>query len=161
MFILSCSLWMLLCVQLQRNAAAMSPRNIFSHKQIHSLPLLWSSSLGKSPMGELGEILFSSLLVSPAVFALSVHLNPPQPFLQHKNNLPICCNQTSPTPLLPSFIWVHILWILSFLFSSCPLTSITASSSCPSSSLNLILALHLQVELQQAALSIDQSNRRR
>lgn len=58
-------------------------------KQIRSPPLLPSSSLGKSPTGERGDILFSLPPPPP-----SIHLCPPQPFLQHNINLPISCNHT-------------------------------------------------------------------
>lgn len=74
----------------------MTERDIFHHNQILSLPLLPSSSLGKSPTGERGGMLFS-FHSSPAFSPSSVHLCLPQPLLQHNNNLPICCNQTFPS----------------------------------------------------------------
>lgn len=71
-----------------------------------TLPL----SLGKSPSGKCGEILFSLCLASPAVSPLSVHLWPFHPFPEHSNTVSqyhICCNQGFLPPTQPSFIWVH------------------------------------------------------
>lgn len=91
--------------------AATSPRHIFSHKQILFLPMTLPPSLGKSPSGEWGEILFSLALASPAVCPPAVHLCPPHPFLPHNNNH-ICCNQSFRPPPQPFFVWVHSVHVL-------------------------------------------------
>lgn len=66
-----------------------------------TLPL----SLGKSPSGKCGEILFSLCLASPAVSPLSVHLWPFHPFLEHSNTVSeYCCNQGFLPPTQPSSI---------------------------------------------------------
>lgn len=90
-------------------------------KQILSPPLLPSSSLGKSPTGERGDILFSP---PPP----SIHLCPPQPFVQHNINLPISCNHTffSSSPFCsslsthPSFISIILTSLTPFLSPHCP-----------------------------------------
>jgi len=131
-------------------------RDIFSHKQILSLPLLPPFSLGKSPTG--GErrdvVVFSLKCCATLAFSPScVHLSPPQLFLQHNNNLlesnfppsSACFRLTLQHPLLPQSHSHHPFippppTLLSCIPSSPPLSSPAA-------------------ELQQAI--IDQLNWRR